>query len=97
MEVEVGRLSLDGQAVQFERATLVEFIGWRVVLVGAAMKQGGTEAEHPVELTISGERYLGTVRTAAFLEPSAAATPGKQTVLRGVGTLRRPGDRAPAQ
>jgi hypothetical protein len=92
MESQVTRLAIDGQWIRFERATLVEFLGWRLLLVGAALEDGGTEIEVPIELTVSGSRYVGTVRTSALLQPTGRPARGRQTVLRGVGALRRPWD-----
>jgi hypothetical protein len=101
MEAQVARLTLDGQNVRFERATLVEFLGWRLVLVGADLKDTGVEADRPVALTVDGERLVGTVRTRTAADPgspppprSTATATRNQTVLKGVGALRRPGDRA---
>ena len=87
MEAQVGRLSLDGQNVKFERATLVEFLGWRLVLVGATLKDTGVEADRPIALTVAGERFVGTVRTRTSADPAAPPAPRQQTVLRGVGNL----------
>ena len=96
MEAPIARLSVAGQDVKFERAMLVEFLGWRVVVTGAAMRETGAEADVPVELTVSGERLIGTVRTSARPDMSTTAKPGDKMLLRGVGTLRRWGERLPA-
>ena len=92
MEAAVARVSLAGQVVKFERATLVDFLGWRLVLTGAAVREDGAETEVPVELTVSGERLLGTVRTNAHPDGAAKPRPGDRTVLRGIGALRRWGE-----
>jgi hypothetical protein len=92
VEAAVARLSIAGQDVKFERATLVEFLGWRVVLTGAAMRAIGPEADIAVELTVSGERLIGTVRTSARPDFATKPQPGEKLMLRGVGTLRRWGE-----
>jgi hypothetical protein len=98
VEAPIAKLSVAGQAVTFERATLVEFLGWRVVITGAAMRETGAEADVAVELTVSGERLIGTVRTTARPDTSttAKAKPGDKVLLRGVGALRRWGEPLPA-
>ena len=96
MEAAVARVSLAGQVIKFERATLVDFMGWRLVLSGAAVREEGAETEVAVELTVSGERLLGTVRTNAHPDGAAKPKPGDRTVLRGIGALRRWGEAARA-
>ena len=95
MEAAVARLWIGGETVRFERATFVEFMGWRLVLTGAAVHDTGVESEVPVELAVSGEHFLGSVRTTARPDSAAKPRPGARTVLRGVGGLQRSRDLLP--
>ena len=90
MEAPVTRLSLNGRLVRYQHARLVMFHGWRVVLAGAMVEDGGQEHDRTVEVAIDGSRYVGTVRTA--LSPNDAAeavTRGREAVLMGIGDLRQ--------
>lgn len=66
------------------------FHGWRVVLAGAMVENGGQEADRTVEVAIDGSRFVGTVRTTfSPMDAAAAVTRGQEAVLVGIGDLRQ--------
>lgn len=86
--VEVTRLAISGQAVRFERATLVHFVGWRLLVVGGALDHLPQGADVPVEVTFGGNCFGGTARVV----PPQRGTAGRRlTTLLGVGTLQYTG------
>ncbi len=90
MDAPVTRLSLNGKAVRYRHARLVMFHGWRLVLDGAMVEDGGQDSDGTVEVAVDGSRFVGTVRTS--LAPQDAATTvtrGREAVIRGVGDLRQ--------
>lgn len=90
MDAPVSRLSLNGRSVRYQRARLVMFHGWRLVLAGAQMEDGGNPEDRQVELALDDGKYVGTVRTNfAPGDPAAVPTRGREAVLMGVGDLRR--------
>jgi hypothetical protein len=90
MDAPVTRLSLNGRVVRYRQARLVMFHGWRLVLAGAMVEDGGEESDRTVEVAVDGGRYVGTVRTTLAPNDAAdAVTRGREAVLMGIGDLRQ--------